>query len=378
MTKKMKKTLLEAALGYHERGWCVIPIPYKTKIAIICWKRYQNEQPSEEQICKWFGNRPMNMAVVLGEVSGHLVCRDFDDEAEYDRWADQHGELARTLPTVKTIQGRHVYFHSSIKGVKKIEKGELRSKGGYCLLPPSLHPDGKNYQWINPPTNDNLLTISPEEAGFINPNVTEKTEYTDQTEQIEAIRGVCLDVKEAIRLTLPVEYGTRNRKIFELARHLKAMANYSDADPMQLRVIVQDWHQRALPNIRTKEFEETWIDFLKAWPQIKYPAGKEPIAMVFQNAIQLEPPPKALEKYPGHPNIQILASLCRELQRSSGEEPFFLSCRTAGQLLKVTPMTISRWMFLLEQDGFVTTVQKGGTAQTVRKATRYKFTNDQK
>ena len=151
------------------------------------------------------------------------------------------------------------------------------------------------------------------------------------------------------------------------------MPQFADADPTQLREFVKIWYKRALPNIRTKEFEETWIDFLIAWPRIKYVKGEEPMAQMFEKAIQLDPPQIAIEKYPDNSKLKILVSLCRELQRAAGNKPFFLSVRTAGRLLNIAPMTASRWFFLLQSDGIIKVVTKGGTAQTVRQASRYGY-----
>ena len=35
-----------------------------------------------------------------------------------------------------------------------------------------------------------------------------------------------------------------------------------------LSPLVEQWHARAIPAIKTKEFIETWIDFLEAWPKL--------------------------------------------------------------------------------------------------------------
>ena len=39
--------------------------------------------------------------------------------------------------------------------------------------------------------------------------------------------------------------------------------------------------------IGTEPFEETWIDFLLAWPKVKFPKGEEPITKVFERAKQV-------------------------------------------------------------------------------------------
>jgi hypothetical protein len=259
----------------------------------------------------------------------------------------------------------HVYIEGHFDGIRHISNGELRGSGGYCLVPPSIHPDGEPYQWVNPFLNGNLLAINPEDAGFID-NVTEQTEHTEAIVIDDFFDNVILK-------TLPKRHGIRNRKIFDFARALKSLPQFSDADPKNLREFVQKWHKRALPYIRTKEFEEIWIDFLKAWPKIRHKLGDELMEQIFEKAVKLEPPNVAVEKYPANPKVQILVSLCRELQRAAGENPFYLAARTAGRLLGVSHMQANRWLFLLESDGILRIVCKGGTAETARKATRFKY-----
>jgi hypothetical protein len=372
-TMKDKKTLLEWALEYHKLGFCVIPIkPRSKKPALRSWKQYQTKRPDEEQLRRWFPNNN-NMAVALGPASGGLVCRDFDKMDCFENWKRNHTDLANKLPIVKTAKGMHVYFTSDIIGIKHFADGELRGKGGYCLLPPSVHPDGQTYQWVNPSVlNENLTVLDPKLAGFI-PDVTERAERTDENlGELNEIWGG-KSIEEAIKRTLPKTLHTRHRKIFDFARELKTMPEYTDADPKQFRSVAKQWHKKALPNIETKEFEETWIDFLKGWHKVKWKIGESPMAQIFEKAIQLEPPKIAVEKYPEHSKLKILVSLCRELQRAAGNQPFFLTVRTGARLLKVNQMTISRWLFLLESDGILKLVSKGGTAETVRQASRYRY-----
>ncbi|MEA3226841.1 MAG: bifunctional DNA primase/polymerase, partial [Planctomycetota bacterium] len=368
-------------------------IPHHKKAARVRWGKYQKDRPGDKQLRRWFSNGKRNIAVVLGEVSGNLTCRDFDTVEEYMAWASRHPRLSKTLPTVRTANGYHVYFIGHVEGIRHIENGELRGSGGYCLLPPSLHPDGRIYEWVNPFLSKNLWSITPEIAGFIR-NVTEHTEKTEQTEHTEAIgrkgitngaetkpkgknerkkNEIAREIEKAITETLPQEVRTRNRQIFEFARALRSLPQFADADLQELRDIVKVWHERALPNIRTKEFEETWIDFLKAWPIIKHEKGEGPMAKIFEKAIQLDPPKIAVKKYPDHSKLKILVSLCRELQRAAGDAPFFLAARTAGRLLNVAPITANRWLFLLLSDGILKLVSKGGTATNARQASRYRY-----
>jgi hypothetical protein len=68
--------------------------------------------------------------------------------------------------------------------------------------------------------------------------------------------------------------------------------------------------------------------------------------------------------------------LCKELQVEAGEAPFFLATRTGGKLFHTSRMTISRWLFLLEKDDIIDIVAKGGTAENLRKATRFRYIGD--
>jgi len=367
-----KKTVLDYALKYEQLGLCVISVPYGTKAARIKWGKYQINRPDEKQLRMWFTKNDRNIAVVLGEVSGGLACRDFDAMVEHDLWASKYADFAKKLPTVETSKGMHVYFEGHIEGIKHVANGELRGSRCYCLLPPSVHPDGQVYKWVNPLTNGNLLALDPEVAGFLtkNSNVTERTD--ENVGELKEIL-VWVSIKEAIQKTLPKKIHTRHRRIFDFARELYSMPEYTDADPKQFYSVAKEWYKRALPNIRTKEFEETWIDFLKGWDKIKWKIGERPMAQIFERAIQLEPPQIAVEKYPENSKLKILVSLCRELQRAVGKSPFFLSARTAARLLNSYPMEISRWLWLLETDGILKVVSKGKMTREGGIATRFRY-----
>jgi DNA-binding transcriptional ArsR family regulator len=179
-------------------------------------------------------------------------------------------------------------------------------------------------------------------------------------------------IEQAVADTLPVAWGQRNAQVFELARALKAISTIADAPAADLKDIVREWHNRALPHISTKPFEETWIDFLKAWPNVRFPRGAEPVRQAFERALA-EPLPKIALQYDG-PKCRILVALCRELQRLAGEQPFYLACRTAGTLLDVDHTTANRWLFLLAEDGILEVVKQG--SRESRKASRFRYLSE--
>lgn len=142
----------------------------------------------------------------------------------------------------------------------------------------------------------------------------------------------------------------------------------ADLPATALKPVVREWHKAALAHIGTKPFEETWIDFLRAWPRVKFPANGDFMAEIFRRAAANPVGDYDDEK------IRVLAAMCRELQAAAGDNAFFLATRTAGKLLEVDRQTVGRWLFLLEQEGLIQTVEKGGKGKAAFKATRFRYT----
>ncbi len=389
----MGSTTLDWALHYAARGWSVIPIAAGAKKARGKWGRFQGEPASEAQLCKWFGNGSGdNIAVILGAVSGGLVCRDFDTLDSYNRWAVAHPEWAAILPTVATARGRHVYCRAraddlvflDLRTLDPPEDGEYRGDAGhYCLLPPSVHPDGPTYSWLVPPPDGDIpLVIDVGEAGLLPLHVTERDLPPPPTASVSSVSSVspCLcykgdsndaDIERAITESLPATVGRRNQQVFELARVLKGIPRLADAPTDALRPHVRRWHGLGLAKglIGTESFDETWANFVHAWPRVRFPRGSEPLAAVLERAKQSAPPAAALAYEDDR--LRLLVAFCRELQHACADHPFFLSCRTAAQLVGVDHVLAWRWLGLLEHDRVLLVTQRG--APGGRRATRYRW-----
>jgi hypothetical protein len=161
--------LLIAALDARRRGWSIIPVG-GDKRPLFGWKEYQMRLPAEGVLYDWFGGRlpqVVGLAVITGAVSGFLAVRDFDSADGYEDWAQSHPRLARSLPTVKTARGAHVYLRGPER-FANLDDGEYRADPGhYVLLPPSLHPSGVIYHWLVPPPDGPLP--APRRSGLVPP-----------------------------------------------------------------------------------------------------------------------------------------------------------------------------------------------------------------
>ncbi len=407
--------LIKEVMKLHRLGWCLLPMWPKTKkTSLDTWKEYQTRRPTDMEVREWFkGKKGAGMAVLLGAVSGNLVCRDFDQLDAYEAWARSFPELAKSLPQSETARGRHVFFRTNAEAVHRISKsgnsivvfrdGELRG-GGLAMLPPSVHPTGHVYKWLIAPT-DNIPVIDdlvaaglaqawasesdapPGSISFTDEDV--KTEREPKRTELRTNEDGCHsrssfktsnfeniplkpEYQALISATLPQGEGQRNKALFELARRLKGVPELFDADPRGLREYVKEWHQLALPVINTKSFEESFADFLRGWQKVKFPAGAKPLEGLFAEAIA-SPLPACAGKYET-PKVQQLVALCRRLQTAWHPLPFPLACRSAAGVLGVSHVTANDWLFVLCADGVIREMEKG--SQKTKRASRFQYLGD--
>lgn len=362
----MTASYLDVAVAYAARGWSVFPIRHKPNTpgkqpAWAEWTSFQTTRPDDVTLRRMFRQPNLDgLAVVLGPVSGGLAARDFDDEEPYVRWCRAHSALAHTLPTSRTRRGYHIFFTcTSVDApTMSFDDGELRVSRCYVVLPPSRHPQGAVYEWVRPPQDAPPPPLDPFQVGLAAP-LTERQRRTEENRETEAIlcsspsslfhpvpegrnavarelpvigpldglNGLDRSVEAAIRSTLPSGLHQRNSLMFTFARSLKAIPALRDVEVHDVRKYVLEWHRQALPNIGTKPFEETWADFVHAWPRVKYPMGMTPVEAIMAQIRTVELP-ETVFGYESE-DTKRLVSLCFELQRQAGDQPFFLSCRTA-------------------------------------------------
>jgi hypothetical protein len=146
---------LDLALAYAEHGVSVVPLQRKNKVPpkeLGGWEQYKTQQPTTEQITKWFENR--NDLVVA------LVCGDFivadADTPEAVAWADKN--LPVTPFKVATGKGVHYYYNNpenfTTYVAKRTAEGDpaklidIRGAGGLIIAPHNIHANGNVYKPI--------------------------------------------------------------------------------------------------------------------------------------------------------------------------------------------------------------------------------------
>ena len=142
-----------AALAYAERGWPVFPVNGK---APLTTHGFKDASVDAEQIRAWWQTHQVaGVAIATGAASGVLAV-DIDAQkggaGTWKRLVAEHGKIPPTAATLTGGGGSHLLFHHP--GDVPSSTGRLgnhvdvRGDGGYIVLPPSVHENGRPYKWM--------------------------------------------------------------------------------------------------------------------------------------------------------------------------------------------------------------------------------------
>jgi putative DNA primase/helicase len=174
------KSTLDAAMAYTSRGWHVFPLAPHSKVPLKGSNGFRDATTNPATLRRWFGQRfPYNVAVRTGLISG-LLMLDADGQEgveNLERLQAEHGRLPATLMS-QSSRGPHLWFTLAVpvpgSDSKLAPKIDVRADGGYAVAPPSIHPSGAIYRWLNKlspaPAPDWLIALGcfkPQPPAFI-------------------------------------------------------------------------------------------------------------------------------------------------------------------------------------------------------------------
>ncbi len=188
--------LIKAALEYRGLGYSVVPVRYD-KRSVREWKQYQQDLMSEQEIIRAFGNiSTKGIAIVCGDISGHLEVIDTDSKNDlsnslFDRFSEIVDQQLPGFIHTKTVlaatrnNGYHILYRCPEIGRNTIlarrpateverlltpeEKVkilmETRANGGYVLVAPSpgyrfFQGDLRNVSFIQPVEREALFAVA--------------------------------------------------------------------------------------------------------------------------------------------------------------------------------------------------------------------------
>ena len=211
------KAALEYASKYH---WAVFPVSPNTKKPLTphgC----KDAKKTPGAIKAWWKKWPdASVGIATGSASNLVVIdEDLDEERGIDGirsvedWQRLHDKLPETVMAITGRGGYHLYYHYEGADIKNraglLEGVDVRGEGGYVIAPPSVHPNGTEYQW----------EYDPEEFAVAEINNT-----------VLALLNADKEAHEAESFTLPerIGKGERNDTIYRLACSMQSQG-YPDA-----------------------------------------------------------------------------------------------------------------------------------------------------
>jgi len=147
---------LELALKYAGYGWRVLPLRERRKEPATAHGLHDATR-DEQSIREWWRNGSgYNVGVATGEGSG-IVVIDLDGPEGRESWAaleQEHGAV-KTLSqqTGRADGGMQLVFRHpgvAVGNRAAVRPGiDVRGDGGYIVVPPSVHPTGAVYEWVD-------------------------------------------------------------------------------------------------------------------------------------------------------------------------------------------------------------------------------------
>jgi hypothetical protein len=146
--------LRRAALGLASRGLQIFPCAAKAKTPATS-HGLLDATVDPAILARWWAADPaFNVAIATGAASGIFIVDIDGPEAEAKLRALEviNGALPPSVEVI-TPRGRHIWYRmppdADVRNsASKIAPGiDVRGTGGYCLVPPSIHPSGKRYCW---------------------------------------------------------------------------------------------------------------------------------------------------------------------------------------------------------------------------------------
>ena len=184
--------LLKSALEYAKMGFGVFPLYPKGKNPLT-QHGYLDATTDEKQIIAWWMRWPdANIGIAIGD---KFVVIDLDVEEDRGingyhtlmEWERENGKLPETVMSITGRNGYHYIYRTErpYKNAVGIREGvDIRGEGGYIVAPPSIHPNGRRYEWEQAPDEYQIAQADNLVERFLQEERQEKQGYFSSPETI--------------------------------------------------------------------------------------------------------------------------------------------------------------------------------------------------
>lgn len=221
------------------------------------WGWINKESLTEEIVRKWWETFPeAQIALKCGRESGITVIdidwlknpEDGQPDVQGSVMPDElAGNLPASLMSTTGRRGKHIFYRFACvqNSAKKLHpQMDIRSEGGYIILPPSIHGNGNGYEWDedspwSEEALENLTSFPMQCVGLADPRSPVKRDWG------EVIRGVSV--------------GQRN----ETAASLSGILVCSLAPRIAWDILTLWNDHRNNPPLSTDELQKTFLSILR-------------------------------------------------------------------------------------------------------------------
>lgn len=195
----MDGSMKDWALYYANLGLAVLPL----KPPRIPGQKKPGKEPltvhgvldattDSETIIKWWDSYPdANIGIATGSRSGGLVVIDLDIDKDrgvdgyqvLKEWQQDHGILPETWQSITGRGGYHIFYKDSARNANRArlyEGVDIRGENGYVVAPPSIHANGRRYEWEQGPEEVHIAVVNGTVANFLMGPLLEKQERNFQ------------------------------------------------------------------------------------------------------------------------------------------------------------------------------------------------------
>lgn len=158
--KNQRLISLNSASDYLKMGWSLLPMKFisdkdgkMVKKPMVEWKQYQYRVPTMEEVTSWI-DKGYFLGLITGKLSGVVVVDD--DRVKHGL---KEANLTSSVVARTKSGGKHYYYKYDrlVTNHTNAEiKVDIRGEGGYVVLPPF-----NEYEWVSPPTKENMDKLTP-------------------------------------------------------------------------------------------------------------------------------------------------------------------------------------------------------------------------
>jgi len=236
----MEQTLSElgkAAVWYCEHGFGIIPILPRGKrpLTVNGLNDWFNNPEDARKL--WTQRPDLNIAIVCGSASNNLVVLDFDEDDDkgvhgfdtLSEWEDESGELPSTATAITGRGGMHYLYRSERPYHPSVNRDlgvDVRGEGSYIVAPPSVHPNGRAYEWNkgDAPWERDVAMVDANVDAFI-----DHIQRNGGVDQEDGEQG------ERFQLPQRIKHGNRNDILYRYGCSLRSRGYADDAIDAMVR-----------------------------------------------------------------------------------------------------------------------------------------------